>query len=116
MDQVTLNPACASFTGSIMRQIGLELLRQNPANLPCAPCPAQNPDWRVSWASCVRVITLPNNQIQAVTCAGATGACIDLYHICCDPKTGAMNITWVGYSPTTDCTDVACTPVCPPAM
>lgn len=112
IDTLIITPACA-IGAADYRTIGKVLIEANPANFACTPnCPQVNPDWRVHHASCVKRLVI-QGQTFVYACPTGDGACIDLYHVCCNAQ-GLLQATWVGGGATTDCTDEACVPVCEP--
>ncbi len=102
--------------GQMMRDLGLALVKANPAGFTCPTCPNMSVQINTGWASCVTRDPI-NGSGPWVPCPGAEGACIDAYTICCtsnpSPMPPTVWSTFLWHANTSDCTDPNCRPVCP---
>ncbi len=107
-------PGAPPIDGAMMRAIGMALVQSDKAaGFPCPQCPSVDVQFGVQWAACVRPIVQPSGGTQFVACPNAEGACMDFYTVCCHPD-GTRTVSFFAHTPTADCTDPSCFPVCPP--
>ncbi len=113
---VILKPHCPGdslLTGAMVREIGYRIVQTDKAAaFPCPQCPDTAMRVIVQWVSCFRLTPLSGDTHEYMACPGAQGACMDFYTVCC--LNGERQATFWAYTPTGDCTDPDCLPMCPP--
>ncbi len=112
---ITLDPPCPGtpIDGMMIREIGKHIAESDQsAGFPCPICPSTTVRVGIQWASCITVKVHTSGATEIVACPDGAGACMDFYTICCD-ATG-RTVTFSSHTPTQDCTNPNCLPVCPP--
>lgn len=112
---ITLDPPCPGqpIDGGMIRDIGEAIaLSDQSAGFPCPICPSTTVRVGIQWASCITVKIHTSGATEIVACPDGAGACMDFYTICCDEL--GRHVRFIGHTPTQDCTNPNCLPVCPP--
>lgn len=71
---------------SILRKVGRELIRSNPAGFSCSgACPIATPNWQATWQTCWKPFKINGVVLYWEPCSTSPNAetCMDQYIVCC---------------------------------